>query len=253
MVEHSVEAAVWPRIRFDFSGCKVLVTGGTSGIGAGIAAAFVAAGAEVAITGTRPSAADYEELPAGVAYHQLRLDEPADIEALARAFTRLDVLVNNAGGTQMPEDFARAVQINLIAVQQLSAALHPALKASELQGGASVINLASMMSLFGSAWFPGYSSAKGGLLLLTRSLATAWAPDGIRVNAVAAGSIVTPMTQRYADDPAMHAAVCQRTPMGRWGTPRDIAGAVLMLSAPAAAFITGQTLAVDGGYSITDS
>jgi len=245
--------AVWPRIQFDFSDCNVLVTGGSSGIGAGIASAFAAAGARVTITGTRAAATDYDELPAAVEYAQLRLDNAADIEQLAQRFSRLDVLVNNAGGVQMPEDFAQAVQINLVAVQQLSAALHPALRASEFPGGASVINLASMMSLFGSAYFPGYSSAKGGLLLLTKSLATLWAQDGIRVNAVAAGSIVTPMTRRFADDPVLHEAVCRRTPMGRWGEPMDIAGAVLMLCSPAAAFVTGQTLAADGGYSITDS
>lgn len=243
----------WPRIQFDYRDCKVLVTGGTSGIGAGIAAAFVDAGADVTITGTRAAAADYEALPAGAAYLQLRLDHDDDIRAVAEHFPRLDMLVNNAGGVQMPEDFARAVHINLIAVQQLSAALHAALSASEFPGGASIINLASMMSFFGSSYFPGYSSAKGGLLLLTKSLAVQWAADGIRVNAVAAGSIVTPMTQRFADNPDTHAAVCRRTPLGRWGEPADIAGAVLLLCSPAAGFITGQTLAADGGYSITDN
>jgi NAD(P)-dependent dehydrogenase (short-subunit alcohol dehydrogenase family) len=243
----------WPRVNFDYSDCRVLVTGGTSGIGAGIAAAFSAAGADVTITGTRPRAADYSDLPHGAGYLQLRLDEAEDIRALAENFTRLDILVNNAGGVQMPEDFAHAVQINLTAVQQLSAALHAALAASVFPGGASIVNLGSMMSLFGSAYFPGYSAAKGGLLLLTKSLAIQWAADGIRVNAIAAGSIVTPMTQRFADDPDTHAAVCRRTPLGRWGEPEDIAGSVLLLCSPAANFITGQTLAVDGGYSITDN
>lgn len=243
----------WPRVSFDYSDCTVLVTGGTSGIGAGIAAAFSAAGAHVTVTGTKPSATDYVDLPHGVDYLQLRLDDSADIHAVAESFTRLDILVNNAGGVQLPEDFARAVQINLTAVQQLSSALHAALAASVFPGGASIINLASMMSLFGSAYFPGYSAAKGGLLLLTKSLAIQWAADGIRVNAIAAGSIVTPMTQRFADDPETHAAVCRRTPLGRWGEPEDIAGSVLLLCSPAANFVTGQTLAVDGGYSITDN
>jgi NAD(P)-dependent dehydrogenase (short-subunit alcohol dehydrogenase family) len=243
----------WPRVHFDYSDCNVLVTGGTSGIGAGIAAAFSAAGAHVTVTGTRPCAADYENLPRDVDYLQLRLDQPEDIRAVAESYTRLDILVNNAGGVQTPEDFARAVQINLTAVQQLSSALHAALAASVFPGGASIVNLASMMSLFGSAWFPGYSAAKGGLLLLTKSLAIQWAGDGIRVNAIAAGSIVTPMTQRFADDPELHAAVCRRTPLGRWGEPEDIAGSVLLLCSPAANFVTGQTLAVDGGYSITDN
>jgi 3-oxoacyl-[acyl-carrier protein] reductase len=243
----------WPRVNFDYGGCTVLITGGTSGIGAAIAAAFAAAGAHVTITGTRSAASDYAELPDGIDYLQLRLDNGADIQAVADSFTRLDVLVNNAGGVQMPEDFAKAVQINLIAVQQLSSALHAALAASVFPGGASIINLASMMSLFGSSYFPGYSAAKGGLLLLTKSLAIQWAADGIRVNAIAAGSIITPMTQRFADDADTHAAVCRRTPMGRWGEPLDIAGAALLLCSPAANFITGQTLAVDGGYSITDN
>jgi NAD(P)-dependent dehydrogenase (short-subunit alcohol dehydrogenase family) len=243
----------WPRIQFDYSGCTVLVTGGTSGIGAGIAAAFRAAGAHVTVTGTKPLASDYAELPRDTDYLQLRLDEADDIRAVAESFTRLDILVNNAGGVQMPEDFARAVQINLTAVQQLSSGLHAALAASVFPGGASIVNLASMMSLFGSSYFPGYSAAKGGLLLLTKSLAIQWAGDGIRVNAIAAGSIVTPMTQRFADDPETHAAVCRRTPLGRWGEPEDIAGSVLLLCSPAAGFVTGQTLAVDGGYSITDN
>lgn len=243
----------WPRVTFDYSDCVVLVTGGTSGIGAGIAAAFASAGAHVTITGTRGCAADYDAIPTGVDYARLRLDDVGDMRAIAERFTRLDILVNNAGGVQTPEDFARAVQINLTAVQQLSSLLHAALAASVFPGGASIVNLASMMSLFGSAYFPGYSAAKGGLLLLTKSLAIQWAVDGIRVNAVAAGSIVTPMTQRFADDADTHAAVCRRTPLGRWGEPADIAGGVLLLCSPAAAFITGQTLAVDGGYSITDN
>lgn len=243
----------WPRVTFDFSGCTVLVTGGSSGIGAAIATAFVSAGATVTITGTRVSSADYEQLPAGTHYRQLRLDHAGDFQALAEHFFKLDILVNNAGGVSSPEDFAHAVRINLTAVQQLSSALHASLCASEFPGGANVINIASMMSLFGSGYFPGYSAAKGGLLLLTKSLAIQWAQDNIRVNAVAAGSIVTPMTQRFADDPATHAAVCQRTPLGRWGNPADIAGAVLLLCSPAAAFITGHTLVADGGYSITDS
>jgi 3-oxoacyl-[acyl-carrier protein] reductase len=252
-VMSSAHRASWPRIHFDYSDCNVLVTGGTSGIGAGIAAAFIAAGANVTITGTRIAAADYAALPTGASYLQLRLDQPRDMETVASQFARLDILVNNAGGVQVPEDFATTIQINLTAVQQLSSALHAALCASEFPGGASIVNLASMMSFFGSSYFPGYSAAKGGLLLLTKSLATLWAADGIRVNAVAAGSVITPMTPRFADDPEMHAAVSRRTPLGRWGEPTDIAGAVLLLCSPAAGFITGQTLAADGGYSITDN
>lgn len=244
---------IWPRVSFDFSGCRVLVTGGTSGIGAAIARAFAAAGATVVVTGTRERAADYPALPDNVDYLRLRLEHGVDIDAVAERFGRLDVLVNNAGGVHWPESFERAVQVNLSAVHELSSALHAALCASEFQGGASIVNLASMMSFFGSARFPGYSAAKGGLVLLTRSLAARWAGDSIRVNAVAAGSVLTPMTRRCADDAATHAAVCRRTPLGRWGEAQDIAGAVLLMCSPASAFITGQTLAVDGGYSIIDN
>ena len=242
----------WPRVNFDYNGCDVLVTGGTSGIGSGIAAAFAAAGARVTVTGTRADRAEYPLLPAKYGYARLRLDHAADIAALTERFAHLDVLVNNAGGTEVADDFERTVQINLTAVYHVCNALHASLCASRFPGGASVINLGSMMSLFGSRHFPAYSAAKGGLILLTRSLAARWAADSIRVNAVAPGSVLTPMTQRFADDPELHAAICQRTPLGRWGEPRDIAGAALLLCTPAAAFITGHTLVADGGYSITD-
>lgn len=245
--------ATWPRVSFDYSGCTVLVTGGTSGIGAAIAAAFVRAGADVTITGTRSSADAYAHLPAGVNYQQLRLECAEDVHKISSAMPALDILVNNAGGVSTPEDFSQAVHVNLIAVHQLSMALYAQLKSSDFPGGASIVNIASMMSFFGSRYFPGYSSAKGGLLLLTKSLAIQWASDNIRVNAVAAGSIVTPMTRHFADDADIHDAVCRRTPMGRWGEPADIAGPVLSICSPASSFITGHTLVADGGYSINDN
>ncbi|MBP8925325.1 MAG: SDR family oxidoreductase [Pseudomonadales bacterium] len=245
--------AGWPRVRFDFAGLDVLVTGGTKGIGKAIACAFRDAGARVTITGGAAHERDYDELPAGVRYRQLRLTERSDIEALATAVTALDVLVNNAGGTggaSSPYDFDTALTVNLGAVYHLSEALADVLSRSTLEGGASIVNLASEMALFASPYFAGYGAAKAGVVQLTRTFCAALAPRNIRVNAVLPGSIPTPMTNAFAEDPAVHAMVSNATPLARWGKPEEIAGAVLFLSSPVASFISGHTLVVDGGYSI---
>jgi 3-oxoacyl-[acyl-carrier protein] reductase len=238
--------------RFDFMGARVVVTGGTSGIGRATAEAFAGAGAEVTITGTRGRLEDYESAPAGVTYHALHLDDAGSIAAFADSVGALDVLVNNAGHTMPAASFAGALQVNLVAVHELTTRLHAKLRASTLPGGASVVNLASMMSFFGSPWFHGYGAAKAGVVQLTKTLAAAWAHEGIRVNAVAPGSIPTGMTAQYAGDPAVREMVNAKTPMGRWGESREIADAILFLSSSAATFITGHTLVVDGGYSIID-
>lgn len=243
-----------PRVVFDFSGVTVLVTGGTRGIGKAIAHAFVAAGAEVTLTGTAAEPPTDEALPAGAQYRQLRLTERGDIAALAAGCERLDVLVNNAGGTggaTTPHDFDTALAVNLGAVYHLTTALADTLARSSLQGGAAVVNMASEMALFASPWFPGYGAAKAGVMQLTRTFCAQLAERNIRVNAVLPGSVPTPMTNAFAEDPAMHTAVCAATPLKRWGTPEEIAAAVLFLSSPAAAFVSGHTLVVDGGYSVT--
>jgi NAD(P)-dependent dehydrogenase (short-subunit alcohol dehydrogenase family) len=241
-------------VRFDYSGFRVVVTGGTSGIGLATARAFADAGAQVLVTGTRESVDAYGEDSAvpGAAYAQLELDQSSSIESFAAAVEGADVLVNNAGHIMAAADFAQVVQVNLNAVYQLSAALYPKLKASRLPGGASVVNLASMMSFFGSPHLPGYGAAKAGVVQLTKSLGAGWARDGIRVNAVACGSVPTGMTHSYAEDPHWSKVVADKTPMGRWGRPEEIASAILFLASPAASFVTGHTLVADGGYSIID-
>jgi NAD(P)-dependent dehydrogenase (short-subunit alcohol dehydrogenase family) len=237
---------------FDFKGARVVVTGGTSGIGRATAEAFRAAGARVLVTGTKARFADYA-LPAGAFdYHALELGRPDSIAEFAASIDAVDVLVNNAGHTMPEASFAETLQVNLTAVHDLTTRLHERLAASALPGGASVVSLASMMSFFGSPWFHGYGAAKAAIVQLTRTLAAGWARDGIRVNAVAPGSIPTVMTAQYADDPAIREMVNAKTPMGRWGEPQEIAAAILFLSSTAASFVTGHTLVVDGGYSIID-
>jgi NAD(P)-dependent dehydrogenase (short-subunit alcohol dehydrogenase family) len=245
------------RVRFDFSGLNVLVTGGSSGIGHGIARAFAAAGARTTITGRRASTSDYETDLSGLDYRALEVTDAAAIEALASSFDCLDVLVNNAGANlpggkseYEPDVFEQSVAINLFGAYRMAHACRAALLGSALDGGASVVNLASMASYFGITAVPGYGAAKAAIVQMTKALAVAWAKDGIRVNAVAPGLTRSNMTARIQGLPEYTRRDFERMPLGRWGTAQDVAPAVLFLASPAARFITGQTLRVDGGYSI---
>jgi len=247
----------WPKVSFDFSGCRVLVTGGSGGIGLGIASAFAAAGAAVTVTGRRAAAGDYETDLSVFDYHQLELSDAAAGDALAGAVGELDVLVNNAG-VVMPggrdeyvaDVFEQALRINLVGAFSLAMAFHAKLAQSHVEGGASVINMASMASYFGITMVPGYGAAKAGVVQMTKTLGAAWATQGVRVNAIAPGHISSAMTAPLEANESMSKPILERTPMSRWGKPRDVAGVALFLASPAAAFITGQTIPVDGGYSI---
>src|SRR4029077_1103533 len=248
--------SAWKNVNYDYHGAAVLVTGGTSGIGAGIAAAYREAGAEVTITGTRPSAADYDDDLAGYHYLQLSLTDKAQIAAVAAQLPRLDILVNNAGANFMlqneydPEIFEKGLQVNPGSAYRMSNACRSKLAASKLPAGASVIGIASLTSFFGLEVVPAYGAAKGGLVQLVKTLGIAWAKENIRVNAVAAGVTESRMTAQMLKIPAMMAPLLARTPLKRGGPPRDVAGAVLFLTSGAASYITGQTVLVDGGYSI---
>ena len=150
------------------------------------------------------------------------------------------------GGAEFEVDaFRRTLEVNLVGTMRMCLAVKPRLAA----GGAAIVNTASMLSTFGSPFVPGYAASKGGVVQLTKSLAAAWAADGVRVNAVAPGWIATPLTQQLQDDEARAAPILQRTPMGRWGQPDEIGAAVCFLLSDAARFMTGAVMPVDGGYS----
>lgn len=236
--------------RFDFTGASVLVVGASrAGIGAAIARAFQDAGAQVAITGAEPEPADEDR--DRFAYTRLDVTDGAAVQALAEATPYLDVLVNCAAITARGEEMAPAffqhvVDVNLHGTFRMAEAFHARLKAAQ----GVLINIASMYAKFGSPRNPAYGASKAAVVQLTKSLAIAWAADGIRVNAVAPGFVVTQQSARSRTDPAHVAAVALRTPMGRWGQPDDIAGPVLFLASDAARFMTGTCLPIDGGYSI---
>jgi NAD(P)-dependent dehydrogenase (short-subunit alcohol dehydrogenase family) len=236
--------------RFDFSGAEVLVVGASrAGIGAAIARAFQDAGASVAITGAEPEPAPEDR--DRFAYTQIDVTDAAAVRALAARRPRLDVLVNcaaiTARGEEMaPDFFAHVVNVNLHGTFRMAEAFHSQLRAAR----GVLINIASMYAMFGSPRNPAYGASKAAVVQLTKSLAIAWAGDGIRVNAVAPGFIVTEQSARSRTDPAHVEAVNLRTPMRRWGQPDDIAGPVLFLASQAAGFMTGTCLAIDGGYSV---
>ena len=230
---------------------QALVTGGARGIGRAIAEALRHSGYHVIVTGLGEN--EVHAVPVAQDLAAIQLDV-TDEAAIARAFSsinRLDVLINCAGiimrGSEYdPAVFRNVVEVNLTGTMLMCLAARPLLAAS---GAGAIVNTASMLSTFGGALVPAYAASKGGIVQLTKSLAIAWAAEGIRVNAVAPGWIMTDLTRDIATDEVRSAAILSRTPMKRWGTPEDISGSVVHLCSDAARFVTGTVVTIDGGYA----
>jgi len=249
---------------FDLKGKVAIVTGGNGGIGLGMARGLAAAGARVVVAGRdqkKSQAAVADLTGRGAEAFAVAVDVTDEaavgrmIAATLERWGRLDALVNNAGiNIRKPvhelalEEWHRVLDTNLTSAFLCSKAAYPAFKKA---GGGKIINIGSMMSIFGASFAPVYSSSKGGIVQLTKSTAVAWARDNIQVNAVLPGWIDTDLTQNARREVAgLHDSVLRRTPAGRWGGIDDMSGVAVFLASPASDFVTGAVIPVDGGYSI---
>ena len=249
---------------FDLSGRVAVVTGGNGGIGLGMARGLARAGAAVAVAGrnqekSAAAVAELEALGAEAAAVPVEVTAEASCRAMVTAaverFGRLDILVNNAGTNirKQPQDYAlqeweTVLGTNLTSAFVCSQAAYPEMCKA---GGGKIINIGSMMSIFGAAFAPAYAASKGGIVQLTKALATAWAKDNIQVNAVLPGWIDTELTRgARAQIDGLHERVEARTPAGHWGHPDDHAGIAVFLASGASDFVTGTAIPVDGGYSV---
>ena len=250
--------------QFDLSGRVAVVTGGNGGIGLGMARGLARAGAAVAVAARNRdkslrAVAELEALGARAAAFEMDVTDEAAVAALVRAvverFGRLDALVNNAGINirKPPQDLSlaewhRVLDTNLTSAFLMTRAVYPVMKG---QGGGKIINIGSMMSIFGAGFAPVYAASKGGIVQFTKATASAWARDNIQVNAVLPGWIDTDLTaQARQQIPGLNENVLARTPARRWGAIEDMAGIAVFLASAASDFVTGTAIPVDGGYSI---
>lgn len=248
---------------FDLTGKVALVTGGNSGIGLGMAKGLAQAGASVAISGRQAekNTQAVKELEALGAKAISITGDVADeaacraiVEEAAGRFGRLDILLNNAGMNirKQPEalsaaEWRQVIDVNLTSALICSQAAHPYFVKA---GGGKIVNTGSMLSIFGAPYAVAYAASKGGIVQLTKALATAWAKNNIQVNAILPGWIDTDLTRAARREvQGLHERVLARTPAGRWGHPDDFAGVAVFLSSAGSDFVTGATIAVDGGYS----
>lgn len=237
----------------DFGGRQVLVVGGSSGIGNGIAQAFRDHGARVAVCGTRTRAADYAAEDGshldGLDYAKLDVSDAQAIENFRPSFDRLDVLVLAQGvvlyrrGEFEMAGFRKVIEVNLISLMACATKFHPMLKAAS----GSLIIVSSTAAYHSTMGNPAYNASKTGAVGLTRTLGEAWADDGIRVNGIAPGLVDTKLTKVTTENPKRLEGALERIPLKRLGTPADMAGAALFLASPLASYIIGQTIVVDGG------
>ncbi|MGO1766721.1 MAG: SDR family NAD(P)-dependent oxidoreductase [Advenella sp.] len=232
-------------------GKTAVVTGGTQGIGRAIVEALAGLGARVYAAGL-PSTNPEPYHQGTVTEVTLDVTSQEQVDAFAKSVDNIDILVNCAGIIVRTEEFKlpvfeRVIDVNLTGTMRLCEAMRPLLAASS----GCIVNMASMLSFFGGGLVPGYSASKGGIAQLTKSLAIAYAADTIRVNAVAPGWIATPLTQALQNDESRARPILDRTPLKRWGTPEDVALAVIFLCSDASSFMTGVIMPVDGGYMVT--
>jgi 2-dehydro-3-deoxy-D-gluconate 5-dehydrogenase len=249
---------------FDLTGRVAIVTGGNGGIGLAMAHGLAQAGAAVVVAGRNPAksavaVSQLEGLGAEAAAVAADVTVEADCQSLVHRslerFGRLDILINNAGINvrKQPEDYDLAewhaiLDGNLTSAFLCAMAAYPAMVRA---GGGKIVNIASLGAFLGLAFAAPYAASKGGMVQLTRSLATAWAKHNIQVNAVQPGWIDTELTEVARQDvPGLHERVLARTPAGRWGVPGDLAGVAVFLASPASDFVTGTAITVDGGYGI---
>lgn len=241
-------------IALDFSGKTVLVVGGSSGIGNGAAHVFREAGATVHVTGTKPAASDYTAADSdftGLSYHQLDAGDEAQVAVFDPGLSRLDVLVNAAGtvlyGRKEFEmaGFKRVMDININGLFQLCEKFRPQLRMT----GGNIVNIGSVASFRAAMGNPAYSASKGAVLMLTKTLAQAYAVDGIRVNMVAPGLVATKLTAITLENPKRLEQSLNIIPLRRLGAPSELGNAIAFLASPLASYITGESLLVDGGMS----